>query len=140
VEGLTSYAPTWYNTRMERTRDDDVLAGSDELLQWSVVRSTTEVVVSLVGEVDLSTADALSELLAGIVADRPPLVAVDVGRVSFLDSSGIKCLVGVAKCAARTGCSFVVRNPTSAIKQVFAICGVDALLLVGFGGDGSEGR
>ena len=84
--------------------------------------------ISLVGEVDLSTAGTLSALLMGIVADAPPRVVVDVGGVSFLDSSGIKCLVEVATCAAGTGCSLVVRSPTSSIERVFAICGVDELL------------
>jgi anti-sigma B factor antagonist len=125
---------------MPLAHDDEIKTGSDELLQWSVVRSSAEVVVALVGDVDLSTTDALSGLLARVVADKPPLVAVDVGGVSFLDSSGIKCLVDAARCATQTGCSLVVRSPTSAIRQVFAICGVDELLLDGNGGDGSKGR
>jgi anti-sigma B factor antagonist len=142
---LTSYAPAVRTIAVAVTPDDDVQpnniqAGSDELLQWSVVRSRGAVVVSLVGEVDLSTADALSALLAEVVADKPPLVAVDVGGVSFLDSSGIKCLVDAAMCAASTGCRLVVRSPTSTIEQVFSICGVHDLLLDGSGGDASEGR
>src|SRR5437868_5357064 len=116
---------------MAVARDDDLETSSDELLQWSVVPAQDSVVVSLAGEVDLSTAGALSSLLQGIVADEPRFVTVDVGGVSFLDSSGIKCLVEVAACGAANGCRVVVRNPTSAIRQVFAICGVGDLLLEG---------
>jgi anti-sigma B factor antagonist len=125
---------------MALARDDDRQESSHELLQWSVDRSEDTVVVSLIGEVDLSSAGALSALLEGIVAERPPNVAVDVSGVSFLDSSGIKCLMDVAMSASTTGCTLVVRSPTTAIEHVFAICGVDDFLLDRSGGNGSGDR
>jgi anti-anti-sigma factor len=125
---------------MDLAREDDLQTSSEELLQWSVARSGTSVEVSLVGELDLSTADTLSALLEEIVAEGPRNVAVDVRGVSFVDSSGIKSLVEVATSASRIGCSFVVRSPTSSTRQVFAICGVDGFLLDGVGGAGSGDR
>jgi anti-anti-sigma factor len=121
--------------------EGDAEGPSAELLQWSVVRSDAEVVVYLVGEVDISTADALGDVLAAIVADRPPIVAIDVADVSFLDSSGIKCLLTGATSALKTGeCRVVVRRATSAIERVFSIGGVAELLLDGFGGDAATDR
>jgi anti-sigma B factor antagonist len=109
---------------------------SAELLQWSVVRSPAEIVVFLRGEVDLSTAKVLDDVLATIVADRPPIVALDVADVSFLDSSGINCLLIAARAAAETGqCKVVVRRPTRAIERVLGICGVAELFADGFDGD-----
>jgi anti-sigma B factor antagonist len=114
---------------MNSRLDSDVGTPSAELLQWSVVRSSAEIVVFLKGEVDLATAEVLQDVLTTIVADRPPILAVDVAGVSFLDSSGIKCLLTAARAAAEAGdCKVVVRRPTGAIERVFSICGVAELL------------
>ena len=73
---------------------------SAELLQWSTARSANQVSVVLEGEVDLSTADVLSNLLAEVLAERPRKVVVDLAGVSFLDSTGIKCLLAAQTAAA----------------------------------------
>ena len=126
---------------MRTSSEGEAGTPSAELLQWSVVRSNAEVVVFLAGAVDMSTADGLGDALAAIVADRPPIVALDVADVSFLDSSGIKCLLTAATSATETGeCRVVVRRPTRAIERVFSICGVAELLLDGFGGDAAGDR
>jgi anti-sigma B factor antagonist len=111
-----------------------------ELLQWSVVRSVHETTVFLAGEVDISTADALNDVLAGALAERPRKVAVDVASVTFLDSTGIKCLLSARSSAANAGvCDVVVRRPTVAISRLFTICGVGETLLEPLVGDASAG-
>jgi len=100
-----------------------------ELLQWSTASSEDETIVALVGEVDCSTADALSAVLAEALDCRPVRLAVDVGQVSFLDSTGIGCLMAAQRRGSETGCQLVVRNPTTAIARIFEICGVDKILL-----------
>jgi anti-sigma B factor antagonist len=111
-----------------------------ELLQCSIASSEKETTVALDGEIDLTTAGALSELLGAVLAQRPVTVAVDLTRVSFLDSTGIKSLAAAAKTASELGCKFVVRHPSSAIERIFRICGVDRLLLDDFVGDATDGR
>jgi anti-sigma B factor antagonist len=110
-----------------------------ELLQWSIRRSPQETTVFLIGEVDLSTADALSDLLDEVLAERPRTLAVDVALVSFLDSTGIKCLLTAATSANAVAGRLVVRRPTDAIEQIFKICGVAETLLEDLVGDASTG-
>ena len=49
--------------------------------------------------------------------------------MSFLDASGVRCLLNVAKQAATAGSELVVRRPVGIVLRVLEICGVDALLL-----------
>jgi len=125
---------------MQSPSNRECQTASVELLQWSIARSPHEVVVVLEGEIDLSTADALSTLLAEVLAERPRRLVVDLAGVSFLDSTGIKCLLIATDSAATTGCRLVVRRPTRAILRIFTICDVAEKLLGDLAGDASVAR
>ena len=112
--------------------------GGAELVQWSVSTAGNEVTVALVGEVDLSNAAALGVALAEVLEMKPGLIAIDLAEVSYLDSSGIRCLLNVAKHAAAAGSELVVRRPVGIVLRVLEICGVDALLLPCSDDDSSE--
>jgi anti-sigma B factor antagonist len=125
---------------MTQTHDAESRSDPAEPLQWSIVSSQRETAVAVVGEVDLATADALSRVLEKAMEGRPGRLAVDVGGVSFLDSTGIRCFVSASRKGAEIGCEVVVRNPTAAISRVFEICGVDKILLEDVDGDATPGR
>jgi anti-sigma B factor antagonist len=110
----------------------------EELLRWSVRRGGDEVEVAIAGEMDLATTGPLGQALGLVLDAKPVTVSLDVAEVSFLDSSGIRCLVGAAERAAEVGSHLVVRNPTPMVLRVLEICGVDHLLLTdGASVDGS---
>jgi anti-sigma B factor antagonist len=121
-------------------RDDEQPAVTDEEpLRWSVRRLGDEIEVVIAGEMDLATTGPLGLALTQVLETKPVTVSLDVAEVSFLDSSGIRCLVGAAERAAAVGSHLVVRNPTRMVLRVFEICGVDQLLsAVGTSVDGSD--
>jgi anti-anti-sigma factor len=88
-----------------------------------------EVTVALAGEVDLGSAGALTQALAPVIDAKPVSVIIDLEQLSFLDSSGIRCLVNASKDASAVGSHLVVRHPTPMILRALQICGVDELLL-----------
>ena len=93
-----------------------------------VVRSDgdrSEAVVS--GEVDTSTCDELKEALSPIVGDGGH-VAVHLGDVSFMDSSGINCVLRLRELAASSGGSLVVTELSSPVRQVLELSGTLDLL------------
>jgi len=67
-----------------------------------VVPIDAGVVLSVAGEIDLLTADQLSEALAPEVA-RHPLVVVDLTAVGFLSSSGLAALALAHRAAVQAG-------------------------------------
>ena len=120
---------------MAQTHDLDQTAGSAQLLRWSISASADAVTVTLEGELDLANCESLRELLREITSRKPGEVFVDLAQLSFLDSSGIRCLIGVAQDAARNETTFVVRQPQAAVRRVMEVCGVDELLLGASGSD-----
>ncbi|SRR5260221_1768920 len=81
-------------------------------------------VVKLVGEIDISNADALGLTLDRLVGDRRDHLVVDLAALEFMDSSGIAMLLHAA---ARFG-SIEIRNPSSIVKRIIECTGlVDVL-------------
>jgi anti-sigma B factor antagonist len=107
----------------------DESRGAAGLLRWSVSTSADEVTIELEGELDLSNGVSFAELLREIVSTGPARVAVDVAKLSFLDSSGIRCLMTAARDASNVGGKLVVRHPNRTVARVIEICGLADLLL-----------
>jgi anti-sigma B factor antagonist len=94
-------------------------------LRYQVDRLSDEVSVKLTGELDMSTADELRDVLIEAIGE-PPAAAVDVdlGEVSFLDSSSIAALVKASNKAAEAGCRFSVSQAHGIVRRVLDITGL----------------
>jgi anti-sigma B factor antagonist len=84
-------------------------------------------VVSLTGECDLEGREALTGALLAAVG-RANLVCVDLGGVTFLDSSGVHSLVAAHHAARDAGGRLYVMNARGAVATVLDITGVGDLL------------
>lgn len=130
-----------YNSEVMNHDTISEMHGTAEVLQWSVSVTDEEVVVVLDGELDLVDAEALTEFLQQAVEDEPPArVVVDLARLSFLDSSGIRCFIHAARSASKVGSKFTLRHPVGRVLRVLQLCGVDEFLLDDTHGDASEDR
>jgi anti-sigma B factor antagonist len=119
---------------------EEVSTGGVEHLRWSVSSDAADVVVRLDGDLDLATVGEVGRLLGKIVERRPGTIALDATNLSFLDSTGIHCLVNAAEAASRVGSTLVLRNPSASVVRVLGICGVDELLLDAAGRDATARR
>jgi anti-anti-sigma factor len=81
-------------------------------------------VVMLVGELDMATAPELSEVLESCLAAGPPEVIVDLGGLTFVDSSGISVLVRAQQDLIAQGRQLAVRSPRQLVKRVLEIAGL----------------
>ncbi len=77
---------------------------------------------------DMSNAPALSAALRDVLADRPARITVDLADLSYLDCSGIRCLVNALGRASEVGCDLTVRNATPKVLRVMQVTGVAELL------------
>ena len=84
--------------------------------------------IGLEGELDIATAPAFERLLRDVERDRWPTVAVDLRHLSFIDSSGIRVLLGANDRIGRLGGRMVFRHPSRAVRRTLAAIGVDGIL------------
>ncbi len=81
----------------------------------------TLVVVS--GEVDAATSDALRAAIFDVIEGGQPHVVVDMSEVVFIDSSGLRVLIGSYKAAETAGGSLRVGSPSDAVVRLLEITG-----------------
>lgn len=89
------------------------------------VEGTESVVVSVAGEVDLATAPQLEQLLSQTL-DRPETreVRVDMSQVEFMDSAGLRVLVGALGKAADGQRGFALQSPSDRVHRLIEIAGL----------------
>ena len=94
-----------------------------------VEREGTSCVVTLAGEIDLAVSPEIIELgLAMIETADASDVLVDMGQVTFLDSTGIGALVTIRNAATARGLPVRVAHAPLRVRRILGIAGMDALL------------
>lgn len=87
-------------------------------------------VLRVTGEVDVATAPMLREQLRELAAKGTVHVIVDLGRVDFLDSTGLGALVGGLKRLREAEGSLALVITTPRILRIFQITGLTRVLAV----------
>ena len=77
--------------------------------------------VALMGELDLSTVAKVQEELRKIEAASPPTLVVDLSKLTFLDSTGLRCIVTADERAREDGRRVVIVRGPDPVQRVFAI-------------------
>ena len=96
-----------------------------EILDVSTEDRDGLVHVALVGELDLSTVAKVQEELRRIEANSPATVVVDLSKLTFLDSTGLRCIVTADERAREDGRRVVIVRGPDAVQRVFAITRLD---------------
>ena len=96
-------------------------------LRVEVLIEGDHVVVALGDEIDMSNADLLPAMVASVV-NGDASVLIDLSRVTFLDSSGLRAILACEALLAREGTTLRVVNPTDQSRRIFEICGLSYLV------------
>lgn len=81
-------------------------------------------VVALSGELDLANAGALEREIQAALAGSDGRVVIDMGELSFIDSTGIALLVNAAGEDNREGRVRFLRSRAAAVTRVLELTGV----------------
>ena len=87
-------------------------------------------VVSVAGEVDMFTSPELRQELHRLTSDAVPRIVVDLGQVSFMDSSGIATLVQALKEARPFGGELFLAAPGETVLRVLRLANLTSLFKV----------
>jgi anti-sigma B factor antagonist len=82
-------------------------------------------VLAVAGEVDLSTAPCLGQVVEQTLSPGAPLI-VDLAGVEFIDSAGSRALALAERAATGCGARLLI-IPSAAVSHVFQIAGLDAV-------------
>ena len=86
------------------------------------------VLVHLDGELDLAAAPALRARLTDLLVLGGRDVVVDLGAVTFFDTSALEALVEGHRLGRATGARLVLRHVPAHVRRVLEITGLDRVL------------
>jgi anti-sigma B factor antagonist len=95
-------------------------------LQLLVDHTGEETVVRLTGELDLTTAERLSEVVRGELTRGPGPIVVELAGLTFCDSIGLGTLIVLSRAAANQQTYLQLRNPSPEFSHMLEITGVRA--------------
>ena len=86
--------------------------------------------IVLSGRMDGAGTEQVAARFTETIAARPPRVVVDMTRVRFLSSVGIRLLLSNAKALKQHGGRMVIAGPQPLVREVLEIVGMAVLIPV----------
>src|SRR5438874_2586615 len=94
-------------------------------LQTNVTTSGTTVTVAFSGELDISRAEEVERELERIESEGPELLVIDLRGLEFLDSTGLRLILGADSRGRREGRRVAIVPGPESVHRVFRITLLD---------------
>ena len=85
-------------------------------------------IIDVAGEVDLYTAPRLEEALAKASGRTPPLIVVNLGKTTYLDSTALRVLTAVFKRVRERHGEMAIAEVQPKIAKLFTLTGLDQVM------------
>ncbi len=99
-------------------------------LQVSTSRRGSFAIVTVVGEVDFDTAGTLADEVSTATGGGTAHLVIDLGGVTFFDSSGVKVLVSTRKRSEQAGQSLSLVAVPRSVMRVLTVTALDKLFAI----------
>lgn len=89
---------------------------------------TDLVEVALDGDVDIASADEIEARIRSAEVEEPAVILIDLRQVSFLDSSGLRLILGAVVRAEAAGRRLVLVRGPERVQRVFELTNLQSRL------------
>ena len=101
------------------TKNAEVMLSAENKVLTAAVR----------GEIDHHCARSIREEIdAALTAEGPDKLVIDMGGVTFMDSSGLGLVLGRYTKSEQAGIEFSVRGARGRVRQMFDMAGLDRII------------
>jgi len=99
----------------------------EEALRLSYLEDT--VIAEIGGEIDHHRAVSVrSQIDEALFKQMPKKLIIDIGKVDFMDSSGLGLIMGRLAKAKEIGASLILRNPSARVTRMLKMAGLDRVI------------
>ncbi len=95
----------------------------------------TSAIVDVVGDIDLNRSMEFQNSLLEVLDKRPQRIVVNLGGVTYMDSSGVASLVKLLSRARKSGSQLCLCNLTPRVQSLFEITRLDVVFTICAGED-----
>jgi anti-sigma B factor antagonist len=99
-------------------------------IRAKMARPESPHVVPLKGEIDLHVSPRVAHSLAGVAAQRPAHIVVDLTEVTFVDSSGLAVLIHGMQDVQGYGGKFAIVGLQENVRPIFEIARLDQVFQI----------
>jgi anti-anti-sigma factor len=103
---------------------DDVASDPEDPLTIETMERDGETVLVLEGELDPHTAPQLQRQIGAVFDAGGNGLSLDLRGLTFIDSSGLRVILGAHKTANDRGGALVLRSPSPTAKRLLDITGL----------------
>ncbi|WP_158609819.1 MULTISPECIES: STAS domain-containing protein [unclassified Micromonospora] len=96
--------------------------------------------ITVSGEIDMSNAHLLTELMEFVCRPPSPVIAVDLSAVRFFGAHGVSALLQAQDIAAEAEAAIVLRDPAPCVTYILATTGALESFTLTRGPGSSSGR
>jgi anti-anti-sigma factor len=100
----------------------------EELLTVTTTRDGDRATVALAGELDVNSAPLVGEELGRLAEDDVSSVIVDVSRLTFVDSTGLRVILAGRERLQTIGATLVLDGASGVVERVLEMTGLRGLL------------
>jgi anti-sigma B factor antagonist len=93
-------------------------------LDMQVLACGGDQTVVLGGELDMASAPSMEAALVHVCTKDTSTVRLDLSKLGFIDSSGIRAVLVAKQLCAEHGCDFLVVPGPAQVQRAFALTGV----------------
>ena len=86
------------------------------------------VTLVLDGELDISSAPQVEDALSELEAGRPPVLVIDLRSLDFMDSTGLRTVVGADARAREQGRRVAIVRGPEPVDRIFSVTRLDERL------------
>jgi anti-anti-sigma factor len=104
---------------LERVREDG-------LLTIRVAQQGNELVVRAAGELDIASAKSLEEELLSAIEGGASAINLDLGDLSFIDSTGLRVLLQAGELTVRNGKRFEIVKASRRMREAWEMSGLES--------------
>lgn len=87
-------------------------------------------VVTPIGDVDLTASPVLRQALRQVQATKPGLLVIDLSNVSYMDSSGVATLVEAMQISRKNSTRMVLASLQDKVRSIFEIARLDTVFRI----------
>lgn len=98
--------------------------GDRDQLQIELRRESDRVVVTLAGELDMANAPLLAEAVDSEQLAAAPTVVLDLQKLTFLDSTGLRVILSTREKCWRRSQEFAVTQGSPQVQRLLSVTGV----------------
>jgi anti-anti-sigma factor len=99
-------------------------------LDWNTEQRAGAAVLAPSGRIDESTADSFKDFLLSAVEDAPAMAIIDLEKVDYMSSRGLRALTLAQRAGQSSGTTIVLARPNDTMREILAISRYDMVFRV----------